>query len=63
MAELWKVYFDFNLKYNPASLWYSSIERRILNDEDKAIENAKWGLGIAAVLGRLSTNSTFVRYN
>ena len=28
-----------------------SQERRVLSDEDKAIENAKWGLGIAAVIG------------
>ena len=28
-----------------------SQERRVLSEEDKAIENAKWGLGIAAVIG------------
>ena len=30
-----------------------SINRKILSDEDKAVENAKWGLGIAAVVGML----------
>ena len=28
-------------------------ERKILSDQDKAIENAKWGVGIAALLGGL----------
>ena len=27
------------------------MTRNILSDEDKAVENAKWGLGIAAVVG------------
>ena len=30
---------------------YFSMTRSILSDEDKAVENAKWGLGIAAVVG------------
>ena len=30
-----------------------SMTRNILSDEDKAVENAKWGLGIAAVVGML----------
>ena len=30
---------------------YFSMTRNILSDEDKAVENAKWGLGIAAVVG------------
>ena len=30
-----------------------SLNRKILSDEDKAVENAKWGLGIAAVVGML----------
>jgi len=30
-----------------------SKERRILSDADKSIENAKWGLGIAALIGGL----------
>ena len=28
-----------------------SMTRNILSDEDKVVENAKWGLGIAAVVG------------
>ena len=30
-----------------------SLNRKIMTDEDKAVENAKWGLGIAAVVGML----------
>ena len=30
---------------------YFSMTRSVLSDEDKAVENAKWGLGIAAVVG------------
>jgi len=30
-----------------------SEERRVLSEEDKILENAKWGVGIAAVLGGL----------
>jgi len=30
-----------------------SKERRILSDADKSLENAKWGLGIAALIGGL----------
>lgn len=32
---------------------YESMTRNILSDEDKAVENAKWGLGIAAIVGGL----------
>lgn len=30
-----------------------SEERRVLSEEDKIVENAKWGVGIAAILGGL----------
>ena len=30
-----------------------SEERRVLSEEDKILENAKWGVGIAAILGKL----------
>ena len=29
-----------------------SEERRVLSEEDKILENAKWGVGIAALLGK-----------
>jgi len=32
---------------------HGSKERRVLSDADKGLENAKWGLGIAALLGGL----------
>ena len=28
-------------------------ERRVLSEADKALENAKWGIGIAAILGKV----------
>ena len=30
-----------------------SEERRVLSEEDKILENAKWGVGIAALLGEI----------
>ena len=33
-----------------------SMTRNILSGEDKAVEHAKWGLGIAAVVGMLITS-------
>ena len=37
-----------------SNLWiiFCSKERRILSDADKSLENAKWGLGIAALIGK-----------
>jgi len=40
---------------------YESISRKILSDEDKAVENAKWGLGIAAVVGGLFMARKFLK--
>ncbi len=52
MAEIWKVVL---IKGSVCEHFccYFSMTRNILSDEDKAAENAKWGLGIAAVVGKL----------
>ena len=39
------------------------MTRNILSDEDKAVENAKWGLGIAAVVGMLFVDVVFYLLN
>jgi len=37
-----------------------SEERRVLSEEDKILENAKWGVGIAAVLGKMIKHKRFL---
>ena len=34
------------------TLYCQTGERRILTEEDKAAETARWGLGLAALLGQ-----------
>ena len=36
-----------------------SEERRVLSEEDKILENAKWGVGLAAVLGKIRKYKRF----